>query len=274
MKDIMLQVSLARAQSHPQQQQINDTAESTSTLQLTQLQRKSEGEISSVVKIGGENGQESGSAAGKVLREAATVQDFVSPLLALMPTAVQGLLTTFDPVEVSSPCHCGETEDGLVLQAIQATPAYRELSRLERVNHTRHDIDNDKGKEIGSSVIDNGSNGRVNVASEENEHNCGCSTRHSLSMVTYAVLHLLHKQEIVADSGREKRQVEDKSQQSTASVAGSSSSPTLWSVDPLAELPKPVAAEAIRVAQIMLGLVEMEQVDGHYCCPQEQPPPA
>lgn len=271
----MLQVSLARAQSHPQQKQINDTANSSSTLQPTQLQQKWQGEKFEVVKTGGVNDQEGGSAVGKVLREASTVQDFVPHLLALMPAAVQRLLTTFESTEVPNPCQCGETEDGVVLQAIQGTPAYRELSRLERVDSTHDATNNDKGNDNGSGVIFNGSNGQGNGACEENDHDCGCSKRHALSMVTYAVLHLLHKQEVSpADGGLEKLQLEDKSDQLSASVAGSSLSSTVWSVDPLAELPKPVAAEAIRVAQIMQGLVEMEQVEKHKCCPPQQPPAA
>lgn len=241
------------------------TVSSTKPTQAKALQKQA---IESSV-VGGEDNQNSNGGGGKDLKEALTVEEFVSPLFARMPAVVHDLLTIFDSTGCSC---CGQTQDGLVFQAIQGTAVYREVSRLERSTSSTctsaNSTDNTKSSvrindHTKSNVIGAGEGGRDDgkgaaMAATKpapssgcsegiDSGGCGCWSRHMLSVVTYAVLNLLYKQEMAVAVA--------------AGVGGSPLSSFAWSVDPLAGLPKTVADEARHVAQMLEGLVEMERTN-------------
>lgn len=98
---------------------------------------------------------DNGSSGMRGLRDATTVAEFVPPLLALLPPVVTGLLTTFNPCEPEQELASGggsgkcqdeknplkgeealhddsKYQDGVVLQALQGTEVYQEITKIER----------------------------------------------------------------------------------------------------------------------------------------------
>lgn len=164
------------------------------------------------------------SVLANELQEANSVGTFVSSLLTHMHPAMRDLLTTFNS---TGSCRSTEEEDGLVLQAIQGTQIYQEISRMLRST-------NPEEKSYGKSQCPDGS-----------AWGCGCSSRHVLAIVTYAILRLLH------ESLRSRDGSEDESRRRDP----------LWRTDPLATLPISVANEARRVATILEGMVDIERAN-------------
>lgn len=205
-------------------------------------------------------------AGRRELMEASTVAEFVSPLLALMPPVVHDLLTTFN----STGCGCsGQAQDGLVLQAIQDTEAYREVTRIGRASNSsvgdgeaRGGVSGDKsgGKGSRGGLTPNGLNLSASMCPDGSASGCGCSSRHMLSIVTYSLLSLMHKRKTGDQDGG------DSGVDGGAEVGKSEGGGIhVWDLDPLKRLPKPVADESLHVASILEGLVGMECAEAMQC---------
>lgn len=172
--------------------------------------------------------------AGKEFRAAATMADFIGPLLERMPPQAASLLTTFNSTMVHPLCPTGKAQDGVVLQAIQGTEAYREVKKFTLKSGSRLRIASSGSEEelIMSTLTSP-------VCPEERE--CGCSSRHSLTIMIYALLSILHKHDFGedCDAGDSKE------------VVGGH----LWREDPLRNLPQNVMEEAVHVVGMLTGLV-------------------
>lgn len=158
------------------------------------------------------------------LQEATSVGTFVSSLLTHMHPAMRDLLTTFNS---RGDCRVTEENDGLVLQAIQGTQVYQEISQMSRST-------NPEDESYGKSQCP-----------DDSAWGCGCSSRHVLSIVIYAILSLLHQSLRSRDSSEDESRRRD----------------PLWRTDPLATLPSSVANEARRVATILEGMVDIERAN-------------
>eukprot|EP00752_Nemacystus_decipiens_P001863 g1795.t1 len=264
------------------------------------------------------------------LRDSTTMTEFVPSLLALLPSVVTGLLTTIDSCRPESDraSDCGKCEeeklqeeetihddskfqDGVVLQALQGTEVYQELTRMERGRRTssvssadgvtpeavaavgrRGDAGGAKGPSAATATTKGagscgGKCGAAGAAATgavaafapagpstpspsspsyfwAEEHDCGCSSRHVATILTYAFLLLLHKRDHEGNC-------------SAGAGAGAGAGPgdangdggeddgglpePLWRKDPLRLLPAPVANEVKHVAGMLKGLVEMENCE-------------
>lgn len=192
---------------------------------------------------------------GREFQEATTVTEFVPLLLARLPPIMKDLLTMFNTAGYSA-CSSGQAQDGLVLQAIQGTQAYREVSRLESYSSGGGDVcDDDNG---GARVAEReGPGGAFRNDSYPEGAGCGCPSRHALSILTYALLTMLHKRDAAIPAGGAGVGVGGGS--TVVGVVGAGRAERVWHRDPLAILPKPVADEAVHVAGMLEGLMEMEE---------------
>lgn len=188
-----------------------------------------------------------GSGSGAEFRKATTVAQFVTSLVTLVPPAVKDLLTTFN----YSGCQSaqGKAQDGIVLQAIQGTEAYREVTTIGRTS----------GSDISSSGSDEDSCGKQDGAVADSSSSvgpeaaaCGCSSRHVLAILTYALLSMLHEHDASGGEG---------------ASGGTAGGDHLWRQDPLSLLPKSVADEALHVAGMLAGLMEMEAAETNESAP-------
>lgn len=162
------------------------------------------------------------------LMKATNVKGFVAPLLEMMSPAVQTLLTTFE----ASSCGCpGHEQDGFVLQEIQQTEVYREISHTSKLSSDCAHTTVCDSDEVTSPGLDGSRWG------------CGCLMQHTLTVVTYASLALLHKHH---------KEISD-------DEAGPDAVARAWKHDPLATIPDAVAHEARHVASIFEGLIDMER---------------
>lgn len=198
---------------------------------------------------------------GREFQEAATVEAFVPLLLARLPPVVKDLLTMFNSTGCPA-CTSGQAQDGLVLQAIQGTEVYREVARLQ-------------GFGGASGGYDDGTlaarrdepDGATQSGSCPEGARCGCSSRHVLSIMTYAMLTMLHKRDAaaaaVSSSGGGAGVISSGGVVGAAVVGEGEAGKKepVWHRDPLATLPKPVADEALHVAGMLEGLVEMEECE-------------
>ena len=157
-----------------------------------------------------------------------------------MSPEVKELLTTF---KTASRCKLGKEQDGIVLQAIQGTEAYRAIQRFDRSSGRRS-----RSISCNSNVSDDEVRVPPPISSTRCPEavGCDCSSRHVISMLTYALLSILHKRDFGAACEEGDRSV----------LPGGH----LWREDPLEMLPKPVAEEAMHVAGMLTGLIEMESV--------------
>lgn len=189
---------------------------------------------------------------GREFQKATTVEEFVPLLLARLPPVMEDLLTTFNSTGCSA-CASGQAQDGLVLQAIQGTEAYREVARLE--SHGGSDSCDDRARAARRDEP----NGAAQGGSCSEAAGCGCSSRHVLSIITYALLAMLHKRDaaIAAVSAS----AAGAGAGAGVSVGGGGQKEPVWHRDPLATLPKPVADEALHVAGMLGGLMEMEECE-------------
>lgn len=165
------------------------------------------------------------------LQAATCAADFVAPLLAHMPPATRDLLTTFNSTE----CGCsGEAQDCFILNAVQGTEVYREMMRAEPFSESRGRCSSTTPAEASAATpVDSGAT-TVGICVH-------CTSRHVLSVLTYAILALLHKREMTGD--------------------GPGRSKLVWYKDPLEDLSKPVADEALHVAGMLEGLMGMDPAE-------------
>ncbi|CAM9786851.1 unnamed protein product [Pylaiella littoralis] len=200
---------------------------------------------------------------GRGLRDAKTVAEFVPPLLALLPPAVKDLLTTFNAINTTEHA-LGQARDGAVLQAIQGTEAYREVTRIERSGRSSG---SDSGNSSGSadqararaqaaappsrSRLSSPSPSSASSLSSPHESECGCSSRHVLSIMTYALLLLLHERGNGHGGG------DGYGAGAACGVLAGGLPASVWRKNPLEPLPTAVADEARHVAGMLRGLVEM-----------------
>lgn len=222
--------------------------------------------------------QDADGNGGKRLRDAKTVAEFVPPLLALLPPAVKDLLTTFNAISTAEHA-LGQAQDGVVLQAIQGTEVYREVTRVERSSRcSRSDSVSSSGS--GSAGQGQGQ-GHVVRASRphllpspppspsclrlSHDSECGCSSRHVLAIMTYALLLLLHERDIShRASGANGGDTDANANANGGADAGTQAvffagdvPQSVWRKDPLLLLPTDVVDEAKHVAGMLRGLVEM-----------------
>lgn len=195
----------------------------------------------------------------KRLRDAATLSEFVPPLLALLPAAVKRLLTTFNAPGNTS----GKVQDGVVLQAIQGTEVYLEVTRVERQSWAS------AGAGVGGGQIPHtiyASPDPLPPSSSTSpppcpkETACGCCSRHVVSIVTYALLVLLHKRDDHGAGDAAGRGADGDSDNDVAEPPRSRSEP-VWRKDPLKSLPPAVKEEAKHVAAMLAGLAEMGECE-------------
>ena len=273
------------------------------------------------------------------LADATSVAEFVPALLALLPPVVTDLLTTFNSCEPEDQQATGggkfqdeeklkeeeeihddsKYQDGVVLQALQGTDVYKEITRMERSGWSSGVVSAagsaaasaaaavDRGDDVGgakgpdacaakgndgcgpkcggadaqrapssqqaaaaTAVTPLPSTGPSTPSSSSSassfwaeEHGCGCSSRHVVTIMTYAFLLLLHKRDhesscvgYAAGAGTVPGDVDE------GGDGGSGDLPEpLWRKDPLRLLPVPVADEAKHVAGMLRGLVEMEKCE-------------
>ncbi|CBJ32985.1 phytochelatin synthase, catalyse the biosynthesis of PCs from GSH [Ectocarpus siliculosus] len=242
----------------------------------------------------------------RALRHATTVAEFVPALMTLLPPEVKGLLTTFDAPEHAStslevedllstttpapPFNAteyasGKAQDVLVLQAIQGTDIYREVTNVER-NPRSSDklkLQQDENQAAAAAAASSSpccaptlplpaaaplppsppavlspASGALSSAYSfcPKKSGCGCSWRHEVSIVAYALLLLLHKRddhgEVCGGGG---------GGVSGAGAGGDIRPPPLWRKDPLHQLPATVAIQAKHVAGMLVGLVELEECE-------------
>ncbi|CAN0077952.1 unnamed protein product [Ectocarpus sp. 13 AM-2016] len=237
----------------------------------------------------------------RALREATTVAEFVPALMALLPREVKGLLTTFDTPEHGSssldvedllstttpapPFNAtdyasGKAQDALVLQAIQGTDIYREVTNVERYSRSSDKLQQNENQAAAAAApsspccaptlpspaapplppsppaVLSPASGALSSAYSfcPKRSGCGCSWRHEVSIVAYALLLLLHKRD---DHG----EVCGGGGVSGAGAGGDSRPPPLWRKDPLHGLPATVAIQAKHVAGMLVGLVELEECE-------------
>eukprot|EP00903_Cladosiphon_okamuranus_P008074 g7788.t1 len=264
----------------------------------------------------------SSSSSMRGLRDTTTLAEFVQALLALLPPVVTGLLTTFnssganhDHDKDHDHDHDGCTsddqrkggggpdkpeeevkihddtkyQDGVVLQALQGTEVYREITRMERGSRSISFASAD-GVVVAAAARDaNGGGAKrpdacsvpvdtraptlqavapspspspsssLPCSSSAEEHGCGCSSRHVLTVLTYAFLLLLHKLDHESSCGEGAGGGGDA--EGDMDGAGGGASGPLWRNDPLRLLPAPVVDEVKHVAGMLRGLVEMERCE-------------
>ncbi|CAN0367835.1 unnamed protein product [Ectocarpus sp. 8 AP-2014] len=248
----------------------------------------------------------------RALRHATTVAEFVPALMALLPPEVKGLLTTFDAPEHASsslevevedlistttpapPFNAteyasGKAQDVLVLQAIQGTDIYREVTNVERYPRSSDKLklqqDENQAAAAGApsspccaptlpspaaaplppsppAVLSPASDALSSAYSFcPKKSGCGCSWRHEVSIVAYALLLLLHKRddhgEVCGGGCRGGGGVSG----AGAGAGGDNRPPPLWRKDPLHQLPATVAIQAKHVAGMLVGLVELEECE-------------
>lgn len=175
--------------------------------------------------------------SGKEFRAAATMADFVEPLLERMSPQAASLLTTLNNTMADPLCQTGEAQDGVILQAIQGTDAYQEVKKFTLKSGSRFRSSSSGSEEelIVSTLTSP-------VCPEESE--CGCSSRHSIAIMTYALLSILHKRDFGGDCNAD----------DSKEVVGGH----LWREDPIGNLPENVVEEAMHVAGMLTGLVTMK----------------
>lgn len=281
-----------------------------------------------------------GGSGMRGLRDATTVEEFVPTLLALLPPVVMGLLTTFNSSEgehghghglghehtSKEKCRDGKLQeeekhddskyqDGVVLQALQGTEVYQEVTRMERCGRSSSATSADgivtdaNGGGGGGGNGGDGAKGPNGGAAKgadscgakgpdtcdascgavdglappspqqgaaavvapfpssvpvspsptslssywAEEHSCGCSSRHVVTIMAYAFLLLLHKRDHEGGHG---------GGAGAGPGDGADDLPEpVWRKDPLQMLPTPVADEAKHVAGMLRGLVEMEKCE-------------
>lgn len=204
------------------------------------------------------------------LTDAKTVGEFVSPLLACMPPEVHDLLTMFNATGQS---RCAQAQDGFVLQAIQGTEAYHEIARIKRMKPVAANSKKTSDQNINGDGSSRGSGGdrapacttiesrpASGVCPTGPEVSCGCSMRHTLAILTYALLSLLHNCEAGVGSagGARPESINGNASGTGAGETAQIMTASAWSEDPLAGLPDSVANEARHVANILQGLVDMD----------------
>ncbi|CAM9985747.1 unnamed protein product, partial [Ectocarpus sp. 12 AP-2014] len=222
---------------------------------------------------------------------------------------VKGLLTTFDtPEHGSSPLDVedllstttpappfnateyasGKAQDVLVLQAIQGTDIYREVTNVERYSRSsdKLKLQQDENQAAAAAApsspccapnlpspaappmppsppaVLSPASGALSSAYSfcPKKSGCGCSWRHEVSIVAYALLLLLHKRddhgEVCGGGGGG-----GGGGVSGAGPGGDNRPPPLWRKDPLHQLPATVAIQAKHVAAMLVGLVELEECE-------------
>lgn len=175
--------------------------------------------------------------SGKEFRAAATMADFIEPLLERMSPQAASLLTTLNNSVADPLCQTSKAQDGVILQAIQGTDAYQEVKKLTLKSSSRFRISSSGSEEeLVMSTLTSP------VCPEVKE--CGCYSRHSIAIMTYALLSILHKRDFGegCDVGDSKE------------VIGGH----LWREDPVGNLPENVVEEAMHVAGMLTGLVNMK----------------
>ena len=292
---------------------------------------------------------------GKELREAKTVAAFVPPLLALLPPVVRDLLVMFNatvhPSSVS-----GQSQDDVVLRAIQGTEAYREVMRMDRendvngksdtnnssttnssastTNNKNNNSDNNKNSASNSSITATNNNGasktiattnngasastsadtntsagtstgtststgsyegtggkskiavqtsssspRLPLSSTSSDplssrcespssasssatfSECACSSRHVLSIISYALLLVLHERDSGGCIHRRSSAANGGGDGGSAGSEESGQGGPIWRTYPLRSLPQPVVDEAVHVAGMFGGLMDMEECE-------------
>lgn len=206
---------------------------------------------------------------------------------------VKGLLTTLDAPERASSSQeaedllattteyaSGKAQDGLILQAIQGTEIYQEVTNVERWPRSSHKLklQQDENQAAAPSspcctpalppapapapsppAVSSPSGALSSAYSFcPKKSGCGCSWRHEVSIVAYALLLLLHKRD---DHGEVCGVGAGAGSISEAGAGGDNRPPPLWRKDPLHRLPPTVAVQAKHVAGMLVGLVELEECE-------------